>query len=62
VAGDEGLDAVEIVFAATFGETDAIFDWGERGVVSAQGILIDRSVADGSYTVNVRAYSDDGWA
>lgn len=47
VAGDEGMDAVEIVFAATFGETDAIFEWQERGVVSAQGVLIDRAVSDG---------------
>lgn len=47
VAGDEGPDAVEIVFAATFGETDAIFDWQERGVVSSQGVLIDRAVSDG---------------
>lgn len=47
VATEDVTDAVEIVFAAVFGETDAIFEWQERGVVSAQGVLIDRAVSDG---------------
>lgn len=37
---------VEIVFAATFGERDGVFDWAERGVVTEQGVLIDRAVSD----------------
>jgi hypothetical protein len=37
---------VQLVLRATFGEQDAAFDWQERGVVSAQGVLIDRTVAD----------------
>lgn len=37
---------VEIVFAATFGEREAVFDWGERGVVTSQGVLLDRAVGD----------------
>jgi hypothetical protein len=45
--GDEGPDAVAINFRSTFGEDQAIFEWQERGVVSAQGVLIDRAVADG---------------
>lgn len=47
---DDGYPQVggnAITFQATFGERDAIFEWGERGVVSAQGVLLDRSVADG---------------
>jgi hypothetical protein len=39
-------DAVEAVFRATFGEDVAAFDWQERGVVTAQGVLIDRAVRD----------------
>jgi hypothetical protein len=38
-----GLSAV---FQSTFGERDAAFEWRERGLVSAQGVLIDRAVAD----------------
>jgi hypothetical protein len=37
---------VQLLLRATFGEQDAAFDWQERGVVSAQGVLIDRTVAD----------------
>lgn len=39
-------EAYRMVFRATFGEQQAIFDWQERGVVSAQGVLLDRSVMD----------------
>lgn len=47
VADAEGVErGVEIVFGATFGERSAVFDWAERGVVTAQGILIDRAVSD----------------
>lgn len=46
VQGDEGRDACRIVFRATFGEDAANFEWAERGVVSAQGVLLDRSVED----------------
>lgn len=35
-----------IRFSALFGEDQAIFDWQERGVVTAQGVLLDRSVMD----------------
>lgn len=45
-ATDEVPDAVDAVFRATFGEQEAAFDWQERGVVTAQGVLIDRAVAD----------------
>jgi hypothetical protein len=40
-----------ITFRATFGEADACFDWREQGVVSAQGVLIDRAVGDGGRKV-----------
>jgi hypothetical protein len=39
-------DAVEITFRATFGEDVGAFDWQERGVVTAQGVLLDRAVRD----------------
>lgn len=35
-----------IVLRATFGEDKGLFDWRERGVVTAQGVLLDRSVLD----------------
>lgn len=38
--------ACRLVLRATFGEQQAIFDWQERGVVTAQGVLLDRSVKD----------------
>ena len=40
-----------ITFRATFGEADACFDWREQGVVTAQGVLIDRAVGDGGRKV-----------
>jgi hypothetical protein len=40
----EGIGRVR--FVATFGEDQAAFDWQERGVVTAQGVLIDRAVQD----------------
>lgn len=46
IATDEVPDAVELVLRSTFGEDQANFEWAERGVVSAQGILIDRAVGD----------------
>lgn len=46
VAVEDGPQAAEIVFSATFGEREGIFDWAERGVVSSQGILLDRAVSD----------------
>jgi hypothetical protein len=46
VEGDEGLDAVQVTFRGTFGEDQAAFDWQERGVVTAAGVLIDRAVRD----------------
>lgn len=44
--GDDGHAAGVISFLATFGEDQAAFDWQERGVVTAQGVLLDRSVQD----------------
>lgn len=35
-----------IRFSALFGEDQAVFDWQERGVVTAQGVLLDRAVTD----------------
>lgn len=35
-----------IAFSATFGEDAAIFDWQERGIITAQGVLLDRVVRD----------------
>jgi hypothetical protein len=35
-----------IVLTATFGERDGMFEWAERGVVTAKGVLLDRSVGD----------------
>lgn len=46
VQGDEGLDAWRLVLRATFDEREGNFDWAERGVVTAQGVLLDRSVED----------------
>lgn len=40
-----------ITFRATFGEQDGNFDWREQGIVSAQGVLIDRAVGDGGRKV-----------
>jgi hypothetical protein len=49
--GEPQVDGASITMRATFGEQDAIFDWQERGVVTAQGVLLDRSVADGGRKV-----------
>jgi hypothetical protein len=35
-----------IYLSSTFGENQAVFDWRERGVVTAQGVLLDRAVGD----------------
>jgi hypothetical protein len=35
-----------VTFTATFGEDIGGFDWQERGVVTAQGVLLDRAVGD----------------
>jgi hypothetical protein len=43
---DGDRQGVQLLCRATFGEQDAAFDWQERGVVTAQGVLIDRAVAD----------------
>lgn len=39
-------DAAQVTFRAIFGEQQGIFDWQERGVVTAQGVLLDRAVTD----------------
>lgn len=39
-------DACRLVFQGTFGEDKAVFDWQERGIVTAQGVLLDRAVTD----------------
>lgn len=44
--GGEVPDSVEFVALATFGENEAAFEWQERGVVTNQGVLIDRAVSD----------------
>jgi hypothetical protein len=44
--GDDGRGHSVISFLATFGEDQAAFDWQERGVVTAQGVLLDRAVQD----------------
>lgn len=46
IDGGDGPDACRLTFRATFGEEVANFDWAERGVVTAQGVLLDRSVED----------------
>jgi hypothetical protein len=43
---EDGARFHRVTFRATFAEDQANFDWLERGVVSAQGVLIDRSVQD----------------
>jgi hypothetical protein len=43
---EDGTQGVEILFEATFDEQVGAFDWQERGVVTAQGVLLDRSVQD----------------
>jgi hypothetical protein len=40
------VDGREITFTATFGEGVANFEWSSRDVVSAEGVVIDRDVAD----------------
>lgn len=39
-------EAYRLHLRATFGEDKAAFDWKERGIVTAQGVLLDRSVMD----------------
>lgn len=46
VQGPEDQEGSQLTFRATFGERDANFEWAERGVVTAQGVLLDRSVED----------------
>lgn len=47
VADSEGVERLwRITFRATFGEREAAFDWQERGVVTEQGVLLDRAVLD----------------
>lgn len=46
IVGDEVDRVGRITLRATFGEADAAFDWQERGVVTAQGVLLDRAVSD----------------
>ena len=46
---DSGFPEVvgaKVTLRATFGERDAIFDWAERAVVTASGVLLDRAVGD----------------
>jgi hypothetical protein len=43
---DDDSSAFRLVLRSTFGENQAIFDWRERGVLTAQGVLLDRSVLD----------------
>lgn len=43
---DDDADGYRLVLRSTFGEGQGIFDWRERGVVTAQGVLLDRSVMD----------------
>lgn len=43
---DGGPSAYRVTFQGTFTEFEANFDWRERGLVSSQGVLIDRSVSD----------------
>lgn len=49
--GDEDQQVCRTMFRAVFGEREAIFDWLERGVVTAQGVLLDRAVGDGGRKV-----------
>lgn len=44
---DLRLPVGRITFRATFDERAANFEWNEQGIVSAQGVLIDRAVGDG---------------
>lgn len=46
VERDGESETIAAVFRGVFGENEAIFDWQERGVVTAQGVLIDRAVRD----------------
>jgi hypothetical protein len=46
VSVDDGRGHSGISLLATFGEQEAAFDWQERGVVTAQGVLLDRAVRD----------------
>jgi hypothetical protein len=46
VSVDDESEGMRLSLRATFGEQDAAFDWQERGVVTAQGVLLDRSVRD----------------
>lgn len=44
IASDEGLGVIR--FEAVFTEDQGVFEWQERGVVTAQGVLLDRAVGD----------------
>lgn len=44
---EDGDRAVHrVILRTTFGENEANFDWRERGVLTSEGVLIDRAVAD----------------
>lgn len=38
--------ALAVTFTGIFSEFEANFEWRERGLVTAQGVLLDRSVSD----------------
>lgn len=47
IPGDDiAVPVGRITFQATFGESQAVFDWQERGIMTAQGVLLDRAVSD----------------
>lgn len=46
VVVDDVPSGMQVIFRGTFGEDAAAFDWQERGVVTAAGVLIDRAVRD----------------
>lgn len=43
---EENESFMRLALRATFMETEANFDWRERGVVTSQGVLLDRAVGD----------------
>lgn len=51
IVEDGQPDVCRGIFQATFGESEAVFEWEERGVLTSGGVLIDRSVGSQGFKV-----------
>lgn len=46
VTDDQGRQAIRLELQATFGESEANFDWAVRQVVTARGVVVDSTPED----------------